>query len=98
MKLERFKKQLTFKMFYGIFLCHFLAKVVNAFCYRKHRGYVRHIISAHRTGPYLCKFKRKCPLSFQDRGKLLAHIKDDHHHIAPGKYQYQYFYGCDTEM
>jgi hypothetical protein len=52
---------------------------VNVISIRKHRSYVRHITSVHRTGPYLCKFRRKCLHTFYDRGKLLVHIKEKHY-------------------
>jgi hypothetical protein len=54
-----------------------LSQNVNAFN-RRHVKYVRHVYSAHRTGPYLCQFEKKCRQTLQDRGKLLQHIKEAH--------------------
>lgn len=66
---------------FSFFLDHFFhLSIVNPYSYnRKHRDYIRHVISIHRTGPYLCKFKRKCIHTFHDRQKLLAHIKESHY-------------------
>jgi hypothetical protein len=43
------------------------------------------IRSGNRTGPYLCKFRRKYLHTFYDRGKLLTHIKEAHY-TPTGRY------------
>jgi hypothetical protein len=58
---------------------------MKAVSVRKHRGYVRHILAAHRTGALACKFKGKCLSTFNDRGKLLGHIKE-RHYTPTGKF------------
>lgn len=59
--------------------CFFYVQYIpHDFFFRRHREYIRHIVSAHRTGPYVCRFKKRCVQKFRDRGKLMDHVKAAH--------------------